>query len=50
MIVGLLTLLMSMFGMGSVEVFYLDKLEEGIKKEIVDKDRRQELQDELKEY
>lgn len=50
MIIGLLTLLMSMFGMGSVEVFYLDKLEEGIKKEIVDKDRRQELQDELKEY
>lgn len=50
MIVGLLTLLMSIFGMGSVEVFYLDKLEEGIKKEVVDKDRKKELLDEMKSY
>ena len=38
MIVGLATLIMILFGGGSVEVFYIDKIEEGIKKEVTDKE------------
>lgn len=50
MIIGLVTLIMMLFGAGSVEVFYIDKIEEGVKKHITDKDRKKELQGELEAY
>jgi hypothetical protein len=50
MIIGLLTLIALLFGGGSVDYFYVDKIEEGIKKDIVDKDRKKELQDETKVF
>ena len=50
MIVGILTLFSMIFGNGSIDYFYVDKIDEGVKKEIVDKDRKKELQAELKAY
>ena len=50
MIIGIATLIMMLFGAGSVEVFYLDKIELGVNKQITDKDRKKELQAELEEY
>ena len=50
MIIGIATLIMMLFGAGSVEVFYLDKIELGVKKQITDKERKKELQAELEEY
>ena len=50
MLVGLATLLMSLFGGGSLDVFYIDKIEQGIKKEVDDKDRKKDLQSDLKAY
>jgi hypothetical protein len=50
MIIGIATLIMSLFGGGSLDAFYIDKIEQGIKKEVVDKDRKKELQGDLKAY
>ena len=50
MIVGIATLIMSLFGGGSLDVFYIDKIEQGIKKEVDDKDRKKDLQSDLKAY
>ena len=50
MLIGIATLLMSLFAGGSLDVFYIDKIEPGVKKEVVDKDRKKELQGNLKEY
>ncbi|MEP0133435.1 MAG: hypothetical protein ABJJ25_17145 [Eudoraea sp.] len=50
MIVGIATLFAMLFGGGSLDYYYIDKIEEGVKKEIVDKDRKKELQAELKAY
>lgn len=50
MIVGILTLFMSLFGIGSTDVFYMDKIEEGINKEIKDKDRKKDLKNIIKDY
>ena len=38
------------FGGGSLEVFYIDKIEDGVKKYVTDKDRKKELQGYFKEY
>lgn len=50
MIIGLATLVMMIFGSGSLEVFYMDKIEEGIDKQISDKGRKKELLADLKAY
>lgn len=50
MIVGLVSLIMLLFGGGSIDYFYVDKIEEGIKKDVVDKDRKKELQAETKAF
>jgi len=50
MIIGIATLLMMLFGGGSIDVFYIDKIEQGVKKEVTDKDRKKDLQGDLKEY
>ena len=39
-----------MLGFGSEDVFYLDKIDKGVKKYVTDKDRKKELQVELKTY
>ena len=39
-----------LFGGGSFEVFYIDKIEQGVKKYVTDKDRKKELQGYFKEY
>ena len=39
-----------LFGGGSLEVFYIDKIEQGVKKYVIDKDRKKELQGYFKEY
>ena len=39
-----------LFGGGSLEVFYIDKIEQGVKKYVTDKDRKKELQGYFKEY
>jgi hypothetical protein len=50
MIVGLAALFAMLFGGGSLDYYYIDKIEEGVKKEVVDKDRKKALQAELKAY
>jgi len=50
MLIGLATLIMSLFFGGSVDVFYIDKIEQGINKEVVDKDRKKDLKSDLKVY
>lgn len=50
MIIGIVTLIMMLFGGGSLDVFYIDKIEQGIKKEVVDKDRKKDIQSDLKAY
>lgn len=50
MIIGLVTLFALIFGGGSVDVFYIDKIEKGVKKYVTDKDRKAELNGYLKEY
>ena len=50
MLIGIATLLMSLFAGGSLDVFYIDKIEQGIKKEVDDKDRKKDLQSDLKAY
>ena len=39
-----------LFGGGSLEVFYIDKIEQGVKKYVTDKDRKKELEGYFKEY
>lgn len=50
MIIGLVTLITMLFGAGSVDVFYIDKIEQGINKNITDKERKKELKVELEDY
>lgn len=49
MIIGIVTLIMSLLGVGSLEVFYINKLDVEIKKEVVNKDRKKELKVVFKE-
>ena len=48
MIIGLVALFGVLFGGGSLDYFYIDKIEQGVNKEVVDKDRKEELKNELK--
>jgi hypothetical protein len=48
MIVGTIALLTILFGGGVSEIFFVDKLEKGIKEFILDKDRKKEILDDLK--
>ena len=50
MLIGLFTLLLGIFGVGSEDVFYLDKIDKGIKKYVTDQERKKELQGDLKNY
>jgi hypothetical protein len=50
MIIGIATLIMMLFGAGNQEIFFMDKLDQGIKKYVTDKDRKKELQSVLKEH
>lgn len=50
MIIGIATLIMTLFGGGSLEVFYIDKIEQGVNKYVTDKDRKKELQANFKDY
>ncbi len=50
MIIGLVSLIMSLFLGGSLDVFYIDKIEQGINKEVADKDRKKDLKNDLKAY
>jgi hypothetical protein len=50
MIIGLATLIMALFTGGSIDVYYIDKIEEGVNKEVTDKDRKKELDSSLKDY
>lgn len=48
MIVGTIALLTILFGGGVGEIFFVDKLEKGIKEFVLDKDRKKEILDDLK--
>ena len=48
MIIGTIALLTILFGGGVGEVFFVDKLEKGIKEFVLDKDRKKEILDDLK--
>lgn len=50
MIVGLLTLIGMLFGGGSVDQFYIDDIDKGVKKYVQDKDRKKELKGLFDEY
>jgi hypothetical protein len=50
MLIGLATLIAALFGGGGVDYFYLDKIELGVKKEIVDKDLKKDIEDDLKDF
>ena len=50
MIIGIATLIVTLFGGGSLDVFFIDKIEQGIKKEVDDKGRKKDLQSDLKAY
>lgn len=50
MLIGLFLLLSSLLFGGNPEVFYIDKIENGVKKFVTDKDRKKELDDVLKDY
>ena len=50
MIIGIVTLIMSLFAGGTIDVFYIDKIEVGIEKQITDKERKKELKGILKDY
>lgn len=47
-IAGLAALITALFLGGPAEIFYLDNLEKGIKKEVVDKDRKKDIQQDIK--
>ena len=40
MIIGIVTLIMSLFAGGTIDVFYIDKIEVGIEKQITTKSER----------
>ena len=46
MLIVLFTLFMTLFG-GNVDIFYVDKIEQGIKKEIIDKERKNDTLQQL---
>jgi hypothetical protein len=48
MIVGLVAFFALLFGGGSPEIFYVDNMDKGVKKHVVDKDIKKELSDTLK--
>ena len=48
MIIALIISILS--GGGSLEVFYIDKIEQGVNKYVTDKDRKKELEEHFKEY
>ena len=48
MIIGTIALLTILFGGGVGEIFFVDKLEKGIKEFVLDKDRKKEILDDLK--
>ena len=50
MIIGLVALFGALFGGGSIDYFYIDKIGQGVNKEVVDKDRKEELKNELKAF
>jgi hypothetical protein len=41
---------MLLFGGGNMEVFYIDKIDQGIKEYVIDKERKKDLQSDLKVY
>lgn len=49
MIVGTITLLTILFFGGVQQIFFIDKLEKGVKQYVLDKDRSKEIQSDLKE-
>ena len=50
MIVGIITLMLTLFAGGTIDVFYIDKIEVGIEKIITDKERKKEFKGGLKDY
>jgi len=50
MLVGVATLIMSIFLGGSVDVFYIDKIQEGVNKNVKDKTRKKELKAAFADY
>lgn len=50
MIVGIATLIAIIFGGGPVDYFYIDKIEKSINKDVVDKDRKKEINAEIKDF
>jgi len=50
MLIGLFSLLLSLFSGGSMEVFYIDKIEDGVNKYVSDKDQKKVLKAMLKDY
>jgi hypothetical protein len=43
-------LIFSLLGSGQIDVFYIDKIEQGVNKNVTDKDRKKELKIMLEEY
>ncbi len=43
MIIGLITLFTLLFGGGDLDAFYIDKIEQGVDKYVIDKDRKKEI-------
>ncbi len=50
MIVGILALFATLFGGGSIDTYFLDDLDKGVKKYVTDKDRRKDLEKTFKDY
>lgn len=50
MIIGIYTFLTLLFGGGSVDQFYIDQIDKGVKKYVADKDRKKEIQGYFDEY
>jgi hypothetical protein len=43
-------LIFSLLGSGQIDVLYIDKIEQGVNKNVTDKDRKKELKIMLEEY